>query len=540
MSPLGKRIFQFELRAQLRSPGLWAALLVVAALLLFNSVDSWESAPAQLLIKLVGGVTSFVFLLSAFVTLNGLSREEREGFSDVFYALPPTNAAIYGGKLAAAAVSLSGFLLLVLSAALLVGPSQGEFGLQYWTVSGLLLLETALAVAAGMAVAALLTALVTQHRSRYVLALLWLVGVTLLVGLGFASGRYEWLSFSPLNMGEDPYFFSLIFGFFPGSAGIARHMLVQVFLVVLLFLVGRHRFLCRRENVDQRLRRLIASALVLLVASFAWQYAAWGQYRATVAAQVNYHADARFSKADSNARADWQSLSGEGDLRYGVGVAQNFHVARYHINLRLAHPQNGLQAEVIMLIEEPTQSSLFFTLHRTLAIDGVAWQPTLGESLNAAAQSANPSWQPIAWQRAGDYLRVDLPPNAVVSPEESLLLRITYAGPTNDAWLGWWGNNPVQFVTKQGAYLQAQLGWYPLPGGWRLGAAAGVMVNGVYKAGMPPPQPLRLTSPETGYRQSEFHLQVRTRPEWQVIANLPATGTIVWDTCPSVPSFTSS
>ena len=53
---------------------------------------------------------------------------------------------------------------------------------------------------------------------------------------------------------------------------------------------------------------------------------------ATVAAQVNYHADARFSKADSNARADWQSLSGEGDLRYGVGVAQNFHVARYHIN----------------------------------------------------------------------------------------------------------------------------------------------------------------------------------------------------------------
>ena len=196
----------------------------------------------------MGGVTSFVFLLSAFVTLNGLSREEREGFSDVFYALPPTNAAIYGGKLAAAAVSLSGFLLLVLSAALLVGPSQGEFGLQYWTVSGLLLLETALAVAAGMAVAALLTALVTQHRSRYVLALLWLVGVTLLVGLGFASGRYEWLSFSPLNMGEDPYFFSLIFGFFPVAQVLRAHARASVPCRAAVF-GGRHRFLCRRKTL---------------------------------------------------------------------------------------------------------------------------------------------------------------------------------------------------------------------------------------------------------------------------------------------------
>ncbi|MGI6543533.1 MAG: ABC transporter permease [Limnochordia bacterium] len=533
MNQMYRQIFRFELRTQLRSLGFWASLLVVAALLLFNGVDSWELAPTHLLIKLVGGTTSFVFLLSAFVTLNGLSREERAGFSDVFFSLPPTNAAIYGGKLAAVAVSLSGFILLMLLGTLIIGPIRGEFGLQYWAVSGLLVLETALAVAAGISVAALLTAIIAQHRSRYVLALLWLVTVTLLAGLAYAYNRYEWLSFSPINIGEDPYFFNLVLGFFPGSGAMIRHALVQVCLAVLLFLVARCRFLRWREVVDPRLRRLATLALVLFVTSFAWQYVAWQQHHAEVAAQVNYYADARFSKTGSKAMADWQSLGAIGELQPGIGIARNFHVARYDINLQLDNPQGGLQADVVMLIEQPTKSSLFFTLHRTLVVGEVAWQPAAGShsqhngqasGTTVADQNTAGAWRPVNWQRAGDYLRVDLPADSAVSQQSSMLLRITYAGPTEGVWLGAWGKHHVQFVTKRGAYLQAQLGWYPLPGGWQLGASTGAMVNGFYREGILPPHPLVLLSAENGYKRSEFHLHVQPRFGHQVVSNLPSIG----------------
>lgn len=487
MNTIFNAMLRQELQAHQRNYGLWAGLLVVAALLIFKAVDSFELAAAQLVLEMVAQVIPFLFLLAAFITLHGSGREERARFTDVFATLPISNNLIYRSKMLGTALTLSIYLLLILTTVLLIGPLKGHTDVLYWQAAAMTFAEASLAVFTGLSVGMLTTAIIPNYRARYVVALIWLVGMLLLSGLGTSYCLYELLPLFTLS--EEPFFFSLAMGFFPHTSAPFRHALVQVTLITLLLVMGRACFLRQREQFNRTWYKAAGGAMLVFLLAIGWNTCAWQQWRSAAKAEVAYHI------IDKNsATADWRRISGEETLYVNETAILNFAVIRYEIDLNLTDLAEGFTAISTLTVTPNQLPRLYFTLLRSLKVQTVEY-----------ATHPSSTWRPPHWSRIGDFLAVDLPPELQKMP--NILLRIRYNGTANVIWGGIRGSDPVQFVNKKGAYLNAQLGWYPLPGGRRLPFTN---TNIATLSASP-------STPKNVY----FHLNLQTAPDQLAVSSLP-------------------
>lgn len=504
-------IVRFETRAHLRGFLLWAGVGVLTWLLVFTGADSWELAPSPLLLKMVGSGTPFFFLLAAFVTLNGTSREERAGFADVFHTLPVGNATIYGGKLLAAAACAGIYLGLILLTAAIVAVWKGSVDGQFWQVTLVVIVEALLAILSGIAVAGFLSAAIGDYRTRYVAALIWLVATGLLGGVSLSYGWHEVLGLGLLNVGDTPHCFSLAHGFYPDAAGIWRQGLVQLTFAFFLLVWGRYLFQRHRQSPGVWAGRSVALALMLFVAAYGLYAYQWKQWRSLMAAEASYYLGGTGALLP-----DWQSVGGTTSLLPTGEEEPAFRVTAYDITLVLPQEDGDASATVVLAVTNSGEERLFFTLTHAMHVKSVEYH------FDAQEQDSR-TWREATWQRVGDFLSVTVPERA--GAEGNVALRMKYAIAAEQFWRGVQGRQLMQFAGDHGAYLNARLGWYPLAGGWHLGTAA-TMISRPVKASyvLPGLQALDRQEAHRHLLHAEFRLRVKTAPDQLVVTNLSPQG----------------
>ncbi|AJY73678.1 hypothetical protein [Paenibacillus beijingensis] len=136
----------------------------------------------------------------------------------------------------------------------------------------------------------------------------------------------------------------------------------------------------------------------------------------------------------------------------------------YSIRIEAARlPDNSLQARAVLTV--PTESGQLLPAdpgrtHVRAHVDGYATfllYPTLTvDSLQVNGMEAQ-------WQRDGDKLSIPLQQLDAGSDKQTVI--VTYHGPIDEWTRGYNNESYLTFIRQGGAYLPANIGWYPLPGG---------------------------------------------------------------------------
>lgn len=287
MNPRVRAIALRESRLYLRSLGLWVGLGAIL-FAVFGTASARLAGPIE---HYLTNGEALAVLLTAFVATlvisAGFARESREAFDDVWNSLPiRNNEQVLGKALGATAVIAVlgiGLFLVIPIGWLMVG--------SIWTSAATVavlafIAQTVAVLLLSLGIATLLRSLIANVRIRYAVALGFIVTLSIAQALGIDNDAIWAVLLSPYSLGAIPYSYSSLFGLFPWSEAVVWHIFFQVFLSLLLVVLGVLLFERRRDPANRSVVGVVALVVLAVGGGFAgikyeryWHGAVASNYR---------------------------------------------------------------------------------------------------------------------------------------------------------------------------------------------------------------------------------------------------------------------
>lgn len=465
MNPRVRAIALRESRLYLRSLGLWLGLGVIL-FAVFGTSSIRLAGPIE---HYITNGDALAVLLTAFVATlvmsSGFARESRESFDDVWNSLPTRNTEQVLGKALGAGAVIAilgiGVLLVIPVGWLMVG--------SLWTSAATVavlafIAQTVAVLLLSLGIATLLRSLIANVRIRYAVGLGIIATLSIAQALGIDNDAIWAVLLSPYTFGAIPYSYSSLFGMFPWGEAVVWHIFFQVFLSLLLVVLGVLLYERRRDPANRSVLGVTALVLLLVGSGFAAvkyeRY--WHGVDVVFAQQLEYDTKPGIPVV--------QLPSGEWVRQERIVP---FTVTGYDLTVEWL-PGPTLDITAVLDVDGDGRFDRWpFTLHHQWEIKHVGGEGVLG------------------WQRDGNIVWLELAAGMVPSQ-----ITIEYSGQPFlwDKQIG--VINPMHFVSDQGGYLSPLMAWYPLPGERRLVTA---VLGGRYwtqptdEPLLPAPVPMQLT-----------------------------------------------